>query len=165
MLSFHSRRNKGFTLIEVLSSMIILAIGLIGLASLQIIALRESQDAYTMQQAILLATDMQARMRSNSGIDWLTISPNTADTCTKTNVCTKTQLASNDYGEWTRNAQKNLPTNAIVKIQVSSSVNKAPCVGSTPKSLCLVTTWARANTKKSGIFSQNATFYLEMIPS
>jgi type IV pilus assembly protein PilV len=165
MLSFHSRRNKGFTLIEVLISMIILAIGLLGLASLQIIALRESQDAYTMQQAILLATDMQARMRSNSGIDWLTISPNTSDTCIKSNACTKAQLASNDYGEWTRNAQKNLPANATVKIQLSSSINKAPCVSSTPKSLCLVTTWTRANAKKSGVFSQNATFYLEIIPS
>ena len=165
MLSFHSRRNKGFTLIEVLISMIILAIGLLGLASLQIIALRESQDAYTMQQAVLLATDMQARMRSNSGIDWLTISPNTSDTCIKSNACTKAQLASNDYGEWTRNAQKNLPANATVKIQLSSSVNKAPCIGSMPKSLCLVTTWTRANTKKLGIFSQNATFYLEIIPS
>ena len=165
MLSFHSRRNKGFTLIEVLISMIILAIGLIGLASLQIIALRESQDAYTMQQAVLLATDMQARMRSNSGIDWLTISPNTSDTCIKSNACTKAQLASNDYGEWTRNAQKNLPANATVKIQLSSSVNKAPCVSSTPKSLCLVTTWTRSNAKKSGVFSQNATFYLEIIPS
>jgi type IV pilus assembly protein PilV len=165
MLSFHSRRNKGFTLIEVLISMIILAIGLLGLASLQIIALRESQDAYTMQQAILLATDMQARMRSNSGIDWLTISPNTSDTCIKSNACTKAQLASNDYGEWTRNAQKNLPANATVKIQLSSSINKAPCVSSTPKSLCLVTTWTRSNAKKSGVFSQNATFYLEIIPS
>jgi type IV pilus assembly protein PilV len=165
MLSFHSRRNKGFTLIEVLISMIILAIGLLGLASLQIIALRESQDAYTMQQAVLLATDMQARMRSNSGIDWLTISPNTSDTCIKSNACTKAQLASNDYGEWTRNAQKNLPANATVKIQLSSSVNKAPCVSSTPKSLCLVTTWTRSNAKKSGVFSQNATFYLEIIPS
>jgi type IV pilus assembly protein PilV len=165
MLSFHSRRNKGFTLIEVLISMIILAIGLLGLASLQIIALRESQDAYTMQQAVLLATDMQARMRSNSGIDWLTISPNTSDTCIKSNACTKAQLASNDYGEWTRNAQKNLPANATVKIQLSSSINKAPCVSSTPKSLCLVTTWTRANPKKSGVFSQNTTFYLEIIPS
>jgi type IV pilus assembly protein PilV len=165
MLSFHSRRNKGFTLIEILISMIILAIGLLGLASLQIIALRESQDAFTMQQAILLATDMQARMRSNSGIDWLTISPNTSDTCIKSNACTKAQLASNDYGEWTRNAQKNLPANATVKIQLSSSVNKAPCVSSTPKSLCLVTTWTRSNAKKSGVFSQNATFYLEIIPS
>jgi type IV pilus assembly protein PilV len=165
MLSFHSRRNKGFTLIEVLISMIILAIGLLGLASLQIIALRESQDAYTMQQAVLLATDMQARMRSNSGIDWLTISPNTSDTCIKSNACTKAQLASNDYGEWTRNAQKNLPANATVKIQLSSSINKAPCVSSTPKSLCLVTTWTRSNAKKSGVFSQNATFYLEIIPS
>ena len=165
MLSFHSRRNKGFTLIEVLISMIILAIGLLGLASLQIIALRESQDAFTMQQAILLATDMQARMRSNSGIDWLTISPNTSDTCIKSNACTKAQLASNDYGEWTRNAQKNLPANATVKIQLSSSINKAPCVSSTPKSLCLVTTWTRSNAKKSGVFSQNATFYLEIIPS
>jgi hypothetical protein len=118
-----------------------------------------------MQQAILLATDMQARMRSNSGIDWLTISPNTSDTCIKSNACTKAQLASNDYGEWTRNAQKNLPANATVKIQLSSSVNKAPCIGSTPKSLCLVTTWTRANAKKSGVFSQNATFYLEIIPS
>ena len=163
MQSFHSPRNQGFTLIEVLVSMVILAIGLLGLAGLRVIALRDSQDAYAMQQAILLATDMQARMRSNVGVDWLTISPNTSTLCTKTAPCTKAQLASNDYGEWVRNAQKSLPSKATVTIQLSSRVNKAPCT--TPNALCLVTSWTRANTKTSGIFSQNATFYLEIIPS
>lgn len=58
-------KTNGFTLIEVLVGLIILAIGLLGLAGLQMKALRHNNDAYHRSQATLLAYDIMDRMRAN----------------------------------------------------------------------------------------------------
>jgi type IV pilus assembly protein PilV len=57
---------KGFTLIEVLVSVVVFSIGLIGLASLQTISLKHNNTSYMRSQAILLAQDIADRMRANS---------------------------------------------------------------------------------------------------
>ncbi len=56
---------KGFTLIEVLVALLILSIGLLGLAGLQVSGLRSNHSAYVRSQAVMLAQDMADRMRSN----------------------------------------------------------------------------------------------------
>jgi len=64
----YSQENKqsGFTLIEILVALIILSIGLLGMASLQINSLRSNQSAYLKSQASMLAYDIADRMRANS---------------------------------------------------------------------------------------------------
>src|SRR5574343_439121 len=58
----------GFTLIEVLIAMLVLAIGLLGLATLQTYSLRSNLSAYTRGQATQLLYDMSDRMRANSSL-------------------------------------------------------------------------------------------------
>lgn len=58
-------RQRGFTLIEVLVTVLILAIGLLGLAGLQTTALRSNHSAYLRSQATVLAYDIVDRMRAN----------------------------------------------------------------------------------------------------
>ncbi len=55
----------GFSLLEVLISLIILSIGLLGLAALQATSLKANHGAYQRSQAIFLAYDMMDRMRAN----------------------------------------------------------------------------------------------------
>lgn len=61
----HPSSQRGFTLIEVLVAVVILAIGLLGLAALQNSGLQGSQEAYLRSQATLLASDLSDRMRAN----------------------------------------------------------------------------------------------------
>ena len=58
-------RSSGFSLLEVLVGLIILAIGLLGLAAMQMISLRQNNDAYLRSQATLQAYNIIDRMRAN----------------------------------------------------------------------------------------------------
>ncbi len=55
----------GFSLLEVLVGLIILAIGLLGLAGMQMISLKQNNEAYLRSQATLYAYDIFDRMRAN----------------------------------------------------------------------------------------------------
>lgn len=61
-----AQRAAGFTLLEVLVATFILAIGLLGVASLQATSIRNNQSAYLRSQATILAYDIIERMRANS---------------------------------------------------------------------------------------------------
>jgi type IV pilus assembly protein PilV len=55
----------GFTLMEVLIAMLILAIGVLGIVALQFKGLQYNQDAYFRSQVNILAYDIMDRMRLN----------------------------------------------------------------------------------------------------
>ena len=56
---------QGFSLIEVLVAVLILSLGLLGVASLQIVSLRSTQDAYYRSIATVQLTAMIERLRAN----------------------------------------------------------------------------------------------------
>lgn len=60
-----SRRPSGFSMIEVLVALVILAIGLLGFALLQTMNLRFTQSANYRTQATNLAYDLLDQMRAN----------------------------------------------------------------------------------------------------
>jgi type IV pilus assembly protein PilV len=104
--SFHQRRHcgysAGFTLLEVLIALVVLSIGLLGIAALQGVGLRSSHGAYLTSQASLLAYDMADRIRTN---------PNEFATTNLAFNCpgTTTTLASGDLGEWSCAIEQLLP--------------------------------------------------------
>ena len=57
--------HKGFSLIEVLVTIVILVIGLLGLAGLQFHALTSQMESYQRSQALVLLQDMSARINDN----------------------------------------------------------------------------------------------------
>jgi type IV pilus assembly protein PilV len=59
------RRSRGFSLIEVLITILIFAIGLLGMAALQAVSMRSNQSANFRTQATALAYMMIDRMRAN----------------------------------------------------------------------------------------------------
>ena len=58
-------RQSGFTLLEVLVAILVLSIGLLGLAGLMASSIRNNHSAYQRTQATWLAYDMIDRMRVN----------------------------------------------------------------------------------------------------
>lgn len=60
------RRQAGFTLIEVLVTFLIVAIGLLGLGALQVNTMNNSFETYQRALVASIIEDMAARIRMNS---------------------------------------------------------------------------------------------------
>ena len=60
-----TRSSAGVTLIEVLVTMVIISVGLLGVAAMQVATVRNNYDAFVRSQAAVLAGDMFDRMRAN----------------------------------------------------------------------------------------------------
>jgi len=61
----YSKQQRGVALIEVLIAMLVTAIGILGVVSLQTISLRTAQNATLQAQANVLGYDMLDRLRAN----------------------------------------------------------------------------------------------------
>jgi type IV pilus assembly protein PilV len=110
-------RQQGFTLLEILVSIVVLSIGLLGLAGLQAVSLNNNQTAYLRAIATQQALDIADRIRSNpAGVtsgeyDDLDTSIPTAQTCLSSS-CTAAQMATSDQARWNTNNQRLLPGGA-----------------------------------------------------
>lgn len=60
--------NRGFTLIEVLVSLLLLAVGVLGAAAMQLYALKSDQVAGVHSQAVYLANSIADAMRANESV-------------------------------------------------------------------------------------------------
>lgn len=104
--------HQGFTLIEVLIAVIVLATGLLGFAGLQAFSLKNSQSSYYRSLATHLAYDIADRIRSNAGAanQYLSTAMQ-ADaateqaSCKTTAGCTPAEMAENDLYEWNQGLQ------------------------------------------------------------
>jgi type IV pilus assembly protein PilV len=115
------QKSGGFTLIEVMIAMVILAVGLLGLAGLQATGLRNNQSAYNRSQATQLAYDMSDRIRANpinarnfATSIYATVTPDDAEAkanCTaQTGACSAADMAENDLFEWNNDLATSLPS-------------------------------------------------------
>jgi len=102
-------RQGGFTLVEVLVSVLIFAIGLLGLAALQFTSLRSSHDAYLRSQVTQLSYDIADRMRLNQPGLASYLGSATNDDCV-TNVCNSAQMAGYDLAKWNAALSAQLPS-------------------------------------------------------
>lgn len=110
--------QRGISLVEVLVTVVIIAIALLGIAALQFMSKRANFDAVERTAATLLANDITERMRSNPkalktyagslenanpdlGYGSTVYSSEPSPDCsTSTTTCTKDQLAVHDLWAW-----------------------------------------------------------------
>jgi type IV pilus assembly protein PilV len=99
-------RNRGFTLIEVLVSLVILSLGLMGIAKLMLYSSHSNDSAYLRSQATNLAYQMLDDMRANNATlaSYATLgtalATNPGFTCVNATPCTNAQLALYDVYQW-----------------------------------------------------------------
>lgn len=98
-------KQRGLTLLEILIAIVILAVGLLGVAGLQASALRNNHSAYLKSQATAMVMDMADRIRANprgaalyAGYDSTSAKPENPGCLS--NGCSSSQLSQYDLYEW-----------------------------------------------------------------
>ena len=106
-----TNKQRGVGLVEVLIAVLVFALGILGMASMQVNAKRVSYDALQRSLATALTRDIIERMRSNpadtsllvyGAVDDLgggSITTEPTPNC-KSATCTPAQLAAHDIWEW-----------------------------------------------------------------
>ncbi|MGA9851440.1 MAG: type IV pilus modification protein PilV [Gammaproteobacteria bacterium] len=133
----HPRHHAvGFSLLEVLISLVILSVGLLGIAGLMGTTVKSNDSAYMRTQATTLAYNIIDRMRANlpavtSGDYDVTMPASAATgsnptTCTGT-VCSSVDLATYDQGQWEHDLATVLPQGrgSITTASSATSANPA----------------------------------------
>jgi type IV pilus assembly protein PilV len=104
--------TQGFSMIELLVAVVVVAIGLLGMAGLQTAGLSNNQSAYFRSQAIIAINDLTDRMRANTegvtaghyqiSFDTDATPPNDPGCINSVGGCTPLQLSEYDIREWTQ---------------------------------------------------------------
>jgi type IV pilus assembly protein PilV len=100
------RSARGFTLVEALVALVVLSIGLLGVAALQITSLKMNHGSATRTQAVLLTYDIVDRMRAN-------VTAALADAY-GVDTPTASTVAGNDLIQWRQAIARTLPAGSIL---------------------------------------------------
>lgn len=126
-ITYCNQIEKGSGLIEVLITMLILSIGLMGIGLIQAQTLQNNHSAFLRSQAGFIAYDILERIRANrlsarSGQYATTygVTHAGANNC-QTSSCTPTQLAGYDLMQWKANLSLTLPSGDGSVSQVATS--------------------------------------------
>jgi type IV pilus assembly protein PilV len=152
-MSSRNSRQSGFTLIEVMVALIVISIGLLGIAKMQALALSSTGNARTRSIAALEAASMAAMMHANLPY-WssftspttftITVTPSSSGGsssrsasgitlatlpsagCVYSAPCTAAQLAAQDLSNWSMALYAALPTSTGTITCSGSSATPAP---------------------------------------
>ena len=132
---------NGIGLIEVLVALVILAVGMLGIASLYVTTLQAKITAQSRMQAINLADDMADRIRANRLVSTPTIyqvaktsavlsSPGKICAINSAtalgSVCTADEMATYDLYQWSQEVFTVLPGSAALEVSVTTATATTP---------------------------------------
>lgn len=100
--------QSGLTLLEILIAVLVLSVGLLGVAGLQLTGLKNGQQSYQRSQVAVLAYEMADRMHANrqaaeTGAYAFAAPPPVPGANCQTGNCTSAELAAWDTWDWYTN--------------------------------------------------------------
>jgi len=124
----------GFGLVEALVALVVVSVGMIGIAVLYGQGLGASRTALYRTQAVILASDMADRIRLNrrAGAVYQTAAAGTNRNCVPGGAtCTPTQMAENDLFVW----------NAVIDQQLPAADGTVTYGATSPPTYTIQVTW------------------------
>ena len=155
------RKQRGVSLVEVLVSVVIMSVGILGIAGIQVVSLQQNRSAIFRAEALQLANDILDRMRANPAQNYAPVNFNDPPPgivgCTAA-TCTPLQMRSYDIAQWKCSINSadpgGIPFPRCVTLGIAGALpqgqgaivnntNAALCpVG--PAEICAVVTWQDA---------------------
>jgi type IV pilus assembly protein PilV len=144
--------SRGFTLVEVLVALVVLAVGLLGAAAMLLETLQGSRIALERSRAVVLAADMAERLRANraAGNAYDTVDgtpdPQLEPACEQAGAgCHAATMASHDLRRWQDAVAEALP-------QGMGTVDVAP-LSPTANRCTIRLTWAQTGSAVPATFT------------
>ena len=125
---------RGFSLLELLVTLVVLSIGLLGIGLMQTTNLAVTKTAYSRTQAMLLASDIADRIRANENFaaNYVTtsVTSNTTPSCVNGSNCAGAALATADIQDWSNRIVAEFPGGTGEILGAASTPDA--CAGYTP---------------------------------
>lgn len=162
-IAFHfqgAQRQQGMSLVEVLVALVVLSVGMLGIAVLFVQSVRNSRSAILRTQAVNLVSDMADRIRANANAQVAydmseysgapskhSCAPDDANTDGIN--CNVEQLAEDDLARWQEAVEDSLP--ALAENQpASADVRYFPSASSQrPERYRIVVAWREPNEQRN----------------
>ena len=123
MIKTNSKRRfqRGFSLVEVLIALVIMSVGMLGIAGLYVQSLQAGRTSMFRHFAVTLAGDVADRIRANptAGVAYnhAANATGTDNNCVTGGViCNSADMAANDIFLWQAQASETLPAGAIAVV-------------------------------------------------
>ncbi len=118
-----SKRMQGFNLVEVLIALIIMSVGMLGIAGLYVHSMQAGRTSLFRHHAVTLVGDIADRIRANPKAAGAYAVPGGANNnCVDGGInCTPAAMAANDIFLWGLQAADALPTGTVIIV-----LNNAP---------------------------------------
>jgi type IV pilus assembly protein PilV len=128
MIGAHSKtrlRHRGFSLVEVLVALIIISVGMLGIAGLYVQGMQAGRTSLFRHHAVTLAGDVADRIRANPRARGAYVGTGVDRNCVAAGIdCSDTDMAANDIFVWQRQARDTLP-NGEVSVSIDDA-NRPP---------------------------------------
>lgn len=115
--------SGGFSLVEVLVAMVVMAVGLLGIAGLYVDGLRAGRASLYRTTAVTLAADMADRIRANgrAGEAYAGSGPGADNGCVNGAAnCAAADMAADDWFRWRADLDARLPAGTEASITVAT---------------------------------------------
>ncbi|MBT8098824.1 MAG: type IV pilus modification protein PilV [Gammaproteobacteria bacterium] len=117
-----ARLQRGFSLVEVLIALIIMSVGMLGIASLYVQSMQAGRTSLFRHNAVTLAGDVADRIRANpTAVGAYELAGQDFSCTDGTTTCSNTQMAAHDVLLWGQQAQDTLPNGNVTVV-----VNQIP---------------------------------------
>jgi type IV pilus assembly protein PilV len=146
-----AKRQRGVSLVEALVALVVMSIGMLGIAALYIESVKANRSALLRTQAVTLANDMADRIRANrlAGNSYalaMGAAPPAAHNCVSGVNCLEDDLAEDDVNRWVTSVRSatGMPWNGATPPQTAVIFTPAIGVG-LPDTYAIVITWREPN--------------------
>ena len=109
------KHGRGFSLIEVLIALIILSVGMLGIAGLYVQSMQAGRTSMFRHNAVTIAGDIADRIRANPAAGTAYAATTGADnSCVNGGInCSPAQMAAHDISLWQEQADDSLPNGKV----------------------------------------------------
>ncbi|MEL7185701.1 MAG: type IV pilus modification protein PilV [Pseudomonadota bacterium] len=131
MNCINNKKQRGFSLVEVLIALVIMSVGMLGIAGLYVQSMQAGRTSMFRHHAVTLAGDVADRIRANptagAAYNHAASATGTNNNCVAMSTdCNPAEMAANDIFVWQTQADDSLPNGTVAVAFTAAAAGVPP---------------------------------------